>query len=170
MLKYFVSSVLLLAFLFTGCSQKDEKTAFNDAKAKLQSRDIAGAVTDFETFIKDFPKSETVPEVLMELGGIFQSQLDTRLTGEASVRKAVEYYSQVTIKHPQSKEAAKAQFLVAYLQSNELKEYDAARASYEKFIANYPNDPMIQSAKDEIANIGVPPEEIIRRKSASAQK
>jgi TolA-binding protein len=162
--------MLLFIFVLAGCAKKDERALLDEAKAKLDSHDVVAAVEQYQNFLTEFPESPNAPEVLMQLGGIFQSGLDTRVTGNASLEKAITFYQQVHDKFPQAKEAPKALFLIAFVQANELKQFDAAKANYQKFIDTYPNDPLLQSAKDEVNNVGVPPEEIIRRKTATAGK
>jgi hypothetical protein len=50
------------------------------------------------------------------------------------------------------------------LDANELQKYDEAEKLYEKFLEKFPQSELAPSAKEEIQNIGIPPEEILKRK------
>jgi hypothetical protein len=41
--------------------------------------------------------------------------------------------------------------------------FDEATKSYKLFLEKYPNDPLAVSAKEELDNMGIPPEEILKR-------
>ncbi len=54
--------------------------------------------------------------------------------------EAIEYYDVISMKDTNSKDAAKALFMKGFLLSEELKDKDAAIATYEKLLKDFPNN------------------------------
>ncbi len=159
----------LFAFYFIGCKKKDEKAMLAVAAECIKKQDAAGSIAAYEDFLKEFPNGENTSIVLYNLGRIYQDKMVLALDMEQSDRKAIEYYQQIVEKFPKSSQAPAALFNIGFLEANELKNFDEAKKAYERFIRDYPNDPLVSSAKSEIDNLGVSPEEIIRRKTAEAE-
>jgi len=57
----------------------------------------------------------------------------------------------------------------AFIQANELQDYDAAKQTYQLFLQKFPNDEMTPSAKAELETIGLAPEEILKRNSQASK-
>ncbi|MCF8237814.1 MAG: hypothetical protein K9I85_06635 [Saprospiraceae bacterium] len=76
---------------------------------------------------------------------------------------AVKLYQWIYTFFPKSEIAPKARFLEGFTQENELKDLEAARASYEGFLEEYPNDVFAKDARILLQNLGVDPEELIRQ-------
>ncbi len=73
---------------------------------------------------------------------------------EARYADAVLQYSRYTTDFPDSTQAAKCQFMVAYLYANELDQIEQARAAYESFLENYPDSELRSSAEWELEHLG----------------
>ena len=52
--------------------------------------------------------------------------------------------------------------MVGFINNNELKNVDAARAAYEEFLKKYPSSPLVESARFELANLGKEPAELLK--------
>ena len=168
-MKKFLILAVLFGFYFIGCKKKDEKAMLDVATECVKKQDVTGSIAAYENFLKEFPNGENTSTVLYNLGRIYQDKTVLTLDMEQSDRKAIEYYQQIADKFPKSEQTPAALFNIGFLQANELKNFDEAKKAYERFIREFPNDKLAPSAKSEIENLGVPPEEIIRRKTAEAK-
>lgn len=73
---------------------------------------------------------------------------------ESRFGDAVRLYSAYVTEFADSAEAAKCQFMIAYLYANELDQKDQAKTAYETFISRYPNSELLQSAQWELEHLG----------------
>ena len=152
---------LLLVFiplLIISCSKTSDQEYFDRAKKLLDEKKTIEAVTSLEALVNEYPESEIAPAALVQLAQIYQNQLDKNLKPAESFKKAEKYFMQVYEKYPESEEAP-----------NDLMKYDEATSSYNLFLEKYPSHPLAVSAKEELDNMGLTPEEILKRTEA-AQK
>jgi len=156
-------TLLVLSFLIVGCSQKTSNDYFNNAKKDLAAKKYTEAVKNFETVVKDFPSSAEAPEALMQIALIYQRRDIPNLSAEESFKRSSAYYKQVFEKYPQSSNAPRSLFMSAFILANELQNYDEAKKTYELFIEKFPDNELATSAKEEIKNMGLPPEKIIAK-------
>ncbi|MGD8782309.1 MAG: tetratricopeptide repeat protein [Ignavibacteria bacterium] len=165
-MKLNVVTILLIVVMITlyNCSSKNEEQLFNEAKEKINSRDFSSAQTILEDVLNEFPNGKYAAEVNFELGKIYQSKVIPSINEQESSKKAVKYYGVVAEKFPESPNASRSLFMLAFIQANELGEYDKAGENYNKFLKKYPQDELASSAKAELANLGIPAEEILKRK------
>ncbi|MEZ4685393.1 MAG: tetratricopeptide repeat protein [Bacteroidia bacterium] len=70
--------------------------------------------------------------------------------------------------HPKTDRAADALFKIGFIQHNNLNDLQKAEDTYRKFINTYPDHHFADDAQMEIDNLGVSPEEIIRRAQEKA--
>ena len=52
---------------------------------------------------------------------------------------------------------------ITVLYADDLMKYDEATSSYNLFLEKYPSHPLAVSAKEELDNMGLSPEEILKR-------
>ena len=116
-----------------------------------------------ETLVNEYPESEIAPQALVQLAQIYQNQLDKNIKPTESFEKAEKYFMQVYEKYPESEEAPKALFMSGFILANDLQNYEKATASYNLFMEKYPSHPLAVSAKEELDNMGLTPEEILKR-------
>ena len=75
-------------------------------------------------------------------------------------KKAIGLYDWIINNYPQDEKAPTAQFLKAFILEDNMKNIDAARENYEKFIQNYPEHHFADDAKFSLDNLGKTNEEI----------
>ena len=90
----------------------------------------------------------------------------SKLSEEEYYTKAKEFYSNQKFEeavsnfkslieyYPKSKYAAESMFLVGFIYANDIKNYDEAKVYYEKFIATYPDNDLVDDAQYELKNLG----------------
>lgn len=167
MLKH--SHYLLIMSLLFACSKISDQQYFDKANEFLKVNKVEEAIKSFESLVSEFPDSKLAPKALSQLAILFQTHIDPKLTPEQSFEKAQKYFLQVYEKYPDSEEAPKSLFMSAFILANDLKKYDEATKAFNLFLEKYPSDPLAVSAKQELDNMGIPPEEILKR-TDSAKK
>lgn len=159
--------LIVTAFIFFGCSQKSGQDYLKSADENLKNNKIQEAAADLESFVKENPEDEKAPEALTKLASIYQNKMLKTLSDSESLQKAANIYRQIYDNYPNSKQAPTSLFMSSFILANELKKYDLAKASYNLFLQRYPNHELTKSAREELNNLGLSPEEILKRKSAS---
>ena len=158
------SLVLILISLFIiSCSKTSDQEYFDQAKKLLDEKKTTEAITSLETLINEYPESKIAPQALVQLAQIYQNQMDKTINPAESFKKAEKYFMQVYEKYPDSEEAPKSLFMSGFILANDLMKYDEATSSYNLFLEKYPSHPLAVSAKEELDNMGLSPEEILKR-------
>ena len=156
--------VLLAAvFMFIGCSKKIDY--LKSAEENLKNNKIQEAVSDYENFVKENPVSEKAPEALTKLASIYQNKMIKDLSAKESLEKSVQIYRRVYDEYPNSAQAPTSLFMSAFILANELQKYHPAEVIYKLFLQKFPNHELTNSAREELNNLGLSPEEILKRKS-----
>lgn len=157
--------ILTLILLFA-CSSQQDKTLFESAKENIEQTNFVEALNQFEQLVQDYPESKYKPAALFEIGKLYHGGVVKNISQQQSFERAIENYNKVYTDYPDSSFAPNALFMVAFIQANELKQLDAARDTYNLFIEKYPDNEMVISAKEELENLGLSAEEILRKKIA----
>jgi len=157
--------ITVLSFLLIGCGKKTVNDYMNNAQKNLAAKQYTQALKNFQNVVKKFPKNAAAPEALMKIAMIYQSKKMPDVNAKTSFEKSASYYKQVYDQYPKSSKAPRALFMSAFIQANELHNYDKAKKYYELFIKKFPKNELVTSAKEEIKNMGLPPEKIIEKKT-----
>jgi peptidyl-prolyl cis-trans isomerase C len=64
------------------------------------------------------------------------------------------YYSELVIQFPDGEHAAEAQFMVGFIQAEELGDFDAARKALQRMLDKYPDAELRESAEWMLKNMG----------------
>ena len=56
--------------------------------------------------------------------------------------------------------------MCGYIQANDIKDYKAATETYKLFLEKYPETEFAASAKAEIDNMGIAPEDILKKNNS----
>ena len=77
---------------------------------------------------------------------------------DSNTQGAIDAYAKVVKYYPETEEAAKAQFMIGYLYSNELNDTSMARKAFESFLDRYSavsDTQLVLSAKMELQTLGM---------------
>jgi TolA-binding protein len=151
---------IFIAAILTGCSKSD-KGYWDDAVKLQKDGKIKEAIASYDKVAETHPESPLAPKALFEIGKIYQSKSVKEIKPIESLNKAIDYYGKIFSDYPNSNEAPKALFMKGFIQSYEVRDYPAAKATFNVFIQKYPKNEMVPSAKAEIENMGRSPEEIL---------
>lgn len=162
-----VLTVILIGFLFISCSSKSDKEVFEDASKYLKEDRIAESIAEYEKLILEFPESQLAPQSISQLAAIYHSKKDPALTEQESLTKADSLFYSIYLKYPESEQAPLGLFMAGFIQANELNEFQRATNTYNAFLEKYSDHDLAVSAKEELENMGLSPEEILRKSIAN---
>jgi TolA-binding protein len=170
--------IILLGFVFLSIladaifllSKPSDKEYMEIASENMKNGDVSEAIVSYENVVEKYPQSELAPEALVKEATLYQSNMVTNISKEESLRKAAEIFYSVAGKYPSSEEAPKSLFMSGFIYANELQDYDKATKAYKLFMEKYPKHDLFASAKDELENMGLSPDEILKKKTASREK
>lgn len=161
MKKYY--ALFLFTIILMSCSKTSDQEYLDQANKFQKDNNIHEAIKSFESLVSDYPESELAPKALVQLASIYQNQSVKNIKPEESFDRSQKYFMQVYEKYPESEEAPKALFMSGFILANDLMKYDEATANYKLFLEKYPSHPLAVSAKEELDNMGLTPEEILKR-------
>jgi len=161
--------IVFIPLLLISCSKTTDQEYFDQANNLLKEKKIDEAIKHFETLITEYPESNIAPKALIQLAGIYQNQMVKGLKTSESFNRAEKYFFEVYEKYPNSKDAPQSLFLSGFILANDLNDFDKATMRYKLFIEKYPSNSLAVSAKEELNNMGLSPEEILK-KNETAKK
>ena len=150
----FILFTLSALALLSSCSGRNARDLYTDGRAAEDSGKFTVALEKYEEVVREYP-SEAVAETAAYKIVLIRSNTPGD-KGEAigSQMRFLELF-------PNSQEAPKVMFMLAFLYNNELGRTDSARIYYERFLATYPGHELAPSAKFELETLGRGPEEIL---------
>jgi TolA-binding protein len=165
-----VLSLILIAFIFIGCSsKKSDEELFNEAKTNTEEGKIPEAVATYEELIKEYPDSKSAPEALTNLASIYQNKLVKNISETESLQEAAKLFRQIYDVYPESEFAPMGLFMAGFVLANELDMYNEATETYNLFMKTFPEHELAGSAKEELDNMGLTPEEILQKNIAKEE-
>lgn len=160
---------LFVSLLFFGCGKKSADDYLKSAQKSVKANNITEAVDSYQKLVKNYPNNPKTPHALFELATLYQNKMVKSISAEESLEKSVQLFKSVFEKYPDSKIAPKSLFMSGFVQANDLKEYNKASDTFRLFLKKYPKHTLAASAKEELDNMGLSPEEILKKKSESSK-
>jgi len=140
------------ALCLASCSRESPDRMYAAAEAAARNVDTFDQATaQFRTFLDRYPKHAQAPNALKQLAMIAQQKGD--------FQGAIEYYARILADFPKCDQADEAQFMIAFIYEEYLRDLDKARAAYQLVIDNYPTSELAVSARQLLPNVGRDPEE-----------
>ncbi len=81
---------------------------------------------------------------------------------------AVDFYGRIQ-RFPNYRKTARALFMQGFVSENNIHDVEAAKGFYHKFLMQYPNHVLAGDVKIMLENIGLTPEELIKKFEANTQ-
>jgi len=160
-------ALIILSIVLISCGKTSDQDYFDQAVKSVEENKITEAVQNLETLLKEYPDTKLAPKALIQLATLYQNKMVPNVHFKESYGKSLELFKNIYEKYPQSEEAPKALFMSGFIYANDLMKFDQATKAYKLFLEIYPNDPLAVSAKEELDNMGIPPEEILKRKETA---
>ena len=159
-------SIFILLILI-GCGEKKSvDELITEANTSLNENKVPEAVLLFEEIINEYPESDKIPEILSRLASVYQNKMLKNLSDTESLEKAVSLFRKIYDDYPENSYAPTGLFMSGFVLANELKYYEKATETYNLFLEKFPNHELATSAKEEIENMGLSPEEILKKNLA----
>ena len=144
-----------------GCSQQSAEELFAAGEAAADDPATADqAVAHFTAFIERFSQSPRAPEALRKLAGLAQQQ--------GKMQEAIGYYERVLAEYPDSGHGDEAQFMIAFIYEEYIRDLEKARRAYQRVIENYPDSELAASARHLLPNVGRAPQEWVQFQDEAA--
>lgn len=164
MKRIFVYLLIGLSVFLINCGGKTDKDIYESAIENIENEKYAEALSQFEVIVLEYPKSEFYKDALLQTGELLQGNVNKSIPFKESQKKAISHYSLFHSKYKDDPKAAQILFMIGFIQANKLDELDSARVTYTKFLELYPDAEMAASAKSELENLGLTPDEILAKK------
>ncbi len=161
---------LVLSFLFTGvfflngCSSKSADDYMSAAQENVKQKNISEAITNYESVVHEYPDSPQAPDALFQIGTLYQNKMVKNISDVESYKKAEKTFRLVYNKYPDDKKAPMALFLSGFILANDLRNFQSATSTYNLFLEKYPQHELASSAKQELSNMGLSPDQILKKK------
>jgi outer membrane protein assembly factor BamD (BamD/ComL family) len=153
--------VLALAVGLVGGCSKQSPEQFYAAAEQLAAEPAKRleARAQFDEFLSRYAGHPLTPQVLKQLAMLDQQ--------DGKIDLAISRYEQLLRRFPQSDQADEAQFMIAFISEEYLKDFDRARQAYQAVIDKYPNSELAASARRLLPNVGRDPEEWVEFEDVS---
>ena len=162
MKRIFVS--LLLAAMMLSCGEKMSVEKINELESKvfakdavLSSENVIQLVDAYLLFAKQNPNDQQTPEFLFKA-------LDVAVGVNAEgPQKAIDIANILIERYPDFEMTQMAMFVKGFVYENMIGDLRNAEMTYRQFIEKYPNSPIVEDVKATLENLGLTPEELIRK-------
>ena len=156
--------LLAISLLIGGCAGQDASDLLAQATKLREEGKTGEALPIYEQIARDHAESPQAPEAMYHCAVLyFQEQKDPI--------KAATTYELVAEKFPQTEWGHRGLFAAAYTYANEIGNLERGRETYEKYLAQYSDSSMAETARFELENLGRSAEELLEsiQQSQSAE-
>ena len=156
--------LLSLALMLLSCGEKMSVEKINELESKvfakdavLSSENVIQLVDAYLLFAKQNPNDQKTPEFLFKA-------LDVAVGINAEgPQKAIDIADILIEKYPDFEMTQMAMFVKGFVYENMIGDLQNAEMTYRQFIEKYPNSPIVEDVKATLENLGLTPEELIRK-------
>ena len=162
-----MKKVLLSVFvvlMMLSCGEKMSVEKINELESKvfakdavLSSENVIQLVDAYVLFAEQNPNDQQTPDFLFKA-------LDVAVGVNAEgPQKAIDIANVLIEKYPDFEMTPMAMFIKGFVYENMIGDLQNAEVTYRQFIEKYPNNPMVEDVKSTLENLGLTPEELIRK-------
>ena len=156
--------ILSLALMMASCGQKMTVEEINKLESqvfakdvKVEKENVVKLVDAYVLYAKQNPDDSQSPEYLFKA-------LDVAVGINAEgPQKAIDIADIMIEQYPDFEMTPMAVFLKGFVYENMMTDYDKALDTYHQFLERYPNSPLVNDVKSTIENVGLTPEELIKK-------
>lgn len=150
--------------MMLSCGEKMSVEKINELEAKVLSEDavvtkenVIQLVDAYTLFAEQNPNDAQSPDFLFKA-------LDIAVgVNTEGPEKAVKIADVLIEKYPDFEMTPMAMFIKGFVYENKLGDLQNAEMTYRQFIEKYPDNPMVGDVKSTLENLGLSPEELIRK-------
>ena len=156
--------LLLLAAVLFSCGEKMSVEKINELESKvfakgavLSAENVIQLVDAYVLFAEQNPNDQQTPDFLFKA-------LDVAVGVNAEgPQKAIDIANILIEKYPDFEMTPMAMFIKGFVYENMIGDLQNAEMTYRQFIEKYPNSPIVEDVKATLENLGLTPEELIRK-------
>ena len=156
--------ILSLALMMASCGQKMTVEEINKLESqvfakdvKVEKENVVKLVDAYVLYAKQNPNDSHSPEYLFKA-------LDVAVGINAEgPQKAIDIADVMIEQYPDFEMTPMAMFLKGFVYENMMNDNEKALDTYHQFLEKYPNSPLVNDVKSTIENIGLTPEELIKK-------
>ena len=146
------------------CGEKMSVEKINELESKVFAKDavvsaenVIQLVDAYLLFAQQNPNDLQSPDFLFKA-------LDVAVGVNAEgPQKAIDIADVLVEKYPDFEMTPMALFIKGFVYENMIGDLQNAEMTYRQFIEKYPNSPMVEDVKATLENLGLTPEELIRK-------
>lgn len=150
--------------MMASCGQKMTVEEINKLESQVfgvgassEKENIVKLVDAYVLYAKQNPDDIKSPEYLFKA-------LDVAVGINAEgPQKAIDIADIMIEQYPDFEMTPMAMFLKGFVYENQMNNYEKALDTYHQFLEKYPNSPLVNDVKSTIENIGLTPEELIKK-------
>ncbi len=155
---------IFVALMMLSCGEKMSVEKINELEAKVLAKDakptndnVVQLVDAYVLFAEQNPNDSQSPDFLFKA-------LDIAVGVNAEgPQKALEIADVLIEKYPDFEMTPMAMFIKGFVYENMIGDLQKAEITYRQFIEKYPDNPMVGDVKSTLENLGLSPEELIRK-------
>ena len=162
-----MKKVLLSVFvvlMMLSCGEKMSVEKINELESKvfaknatLTAENVIQLVDAYVLFAEQNPNDQQTPDFLFKA-------LDVAVGVNAEgPQKAIDIANVLIEKYPDFEMTPMAMFIKGFVYENMIGDLQNAEVTYRQFIEKYPNNSMVEDVKSTLENLGLSPEELIRK-------
>lgn len=156
--------ILSLALMMASCGPKMTVEEINKLESQVfakginvEKENVVKLVDAYVLYAKQNSDDSQSPEYLFKA-------LDVAVGVNAEgPRKAIDIADIMIEQYPDFEMTPMAMFLKGFVYENMMADYEKALDTYYQFLERYPNSPLVNDVKSTIENIGLTPEELIKK-------
>ena len=156
--------LLLVTAVMLSCGEKMSVEKINELESKVLAKgakptkdNVIQLVDAYVLFAEQNPNDVQSPDFLFKA-------LDIAVGVNAEgPEKAVKIADVLIEKYPDFEMTPMAMFIKGFIYENMIGDLQNAEMTYRQFIEKYPDNPMVEDVKSTIENLGLSPEELIRK-------
>jgi len=115
----------------------------------------AAARERYDKLLEDYKEryGATVNEAAFRQRPRSEEELFTLAQETEDPLQRLNYYTELVFNYPESEHAPEAQFMIGFIQAEELQNYGAARNAFQRMLEQYPDSELIESARWMLENM-----------------
>lgn len=155
---------IFVAVIMLSCGEKMSVEKINELEAKVftegvsfEKENVVQLVDAYVLFAEQNPNDVQSPDFLFKA-------LDIAVGVNAEgPQKALEIADVLVEKYPDFEMTPMAMFIKGFVYENMIGDLQNAEMTYRQFIEKYPDNPMVEDVKSTLENLGLTPEELVRK-------
>lgn len=155
---------LLVALVLFSCENKMSVEKINELESKvfggenvINKENAIQLIDAYLLFAEQNPDDSQSPDFLFKALDVVEG------TNAENPQKAIDIANILIEKYPDFEMTPMAMFIKGFVYENIMSDLGNAEVTYNQFIEKYPDNPMVGDVKATLENLGLSPEELVRK-------